>query len=78
MGDPNLGTIGLQPSECTKIISEDFAGNVQFVDINCAVVTPNAPSAGYIPTQIKGDIKKLLQELEQDHLVLMYLIRPRF
>lgn len=59
MGDPNKGTQGLQPSECTKIISEDFAGNVQFIDINCAVVTPNAPAAGYVPPQIVGDLNKV-------------------
>lgn len=59
MGDPNYGTSGLQPSECTKIITEDFAGNIQFVDINCAVVTPNKESAGYIPPQIVGDINKV-------------------
>lgn len=59
MGDPNFGTTGLQPSECTKIITVDYAGNVQFVDINCAVVTPNAPVAGYVPPQILGDTKKV-------------------
>ncbi|MBI5662619.1 MAG: hypothetical protein HZC46_10780 [Ignavibacterium album] len=57
MGDPNFGTAGLQPSECTKIITEDFAGNLQFVDINCAVVVPNAPVAGYVPPQIQGNTK---------------------
>jgi hypothetical protein len=51
-GDPNLGTRGLIPSETTKIISQDVAGNIEFVDINCAVVTPNAPVAGYIPPEI--------------------------
>jgi hypothetical protein len=61
MGDPNFGTAGLQPSECTKIITEDFAGNLQFVDINCAVVTPNAPVAGYVPPQIQGDIKHVTE-----------------
>lgn len=54
-GDPALGTRGLQPSETTKIIREDFSGNIQFVDINCAVVTPNAPAAGYLPPGIAGD-----------------------
>jgi len=57
MGDPNFGTTGLQPSECTKIISQDFAGNIQFVDINCAVVVPNAPAAGYIPANVLGQMK---------------------
>ncbi|MBV6511012.1 MAG: hypothetical protein FMNOHCHN_00491 [Ignavibacteriaceae bacterium] len=59
MGDPSFGTTGLQPSECTKIITQDFAGNLQFVDINCAVVTPNAPVAGYVSPQISGDIKNV-------------------
>jgi hypothetical protein len=59
MGDPNRGTRGLQPTECTKIIQQDFAGNVQFVDINCAVVIPNAPVAGYVAPQIIGDTKQL-------------------
>jgi len=61
MGDPNYGTTGLQPSECTKIITVDYAGNVQFVDINCAVVTPNAPVAGYVPPQILGDTKRVIE-----------------
>jgi hypothetical protein len=58
-GDPNFGTTGLQPSECTKIISQDFAGTVQFIDINCAVVKPNAPVAGYIPPEIIGDLNSV-------------------
>lgn len=52
-GDPTFGTQGLIPSECSKIISQDVAGNIEFVDINCAVVTPNAPVAGYIAPQIE-------------------------
>lgn len=59
MGDPKYGTKGLQPSECTKIILEDFAGTISFVDINCAVVTPNAPVAGYTPPQVLGNLKKV-------------------
>ncbi|MGE5496548.1 MAG: hypothetical protein ACM3Q2_00635, partial [Syntrophothermus sp.] len=59
MGDPNFGTKGLQPSECTKIISVDFAGTVNFVDINCAVVVPNAPVAGYKPPQIAGSLSQV-------------------
>lgn len=62
-GDPNFGTTGLQPSECTKIISQDFAGNIQFVDINCAVVTPNAPVAGYVPPSIIGDLSQVTEGL---------------
>ena len=63
MGDPAFGTAGLQPSECTKIISEDYSGTLKFVDINCAVVTPNAPVAGYIPPQIEGDISQISEGL---------------
>lgn len=47
MGDPNFGTTGLQPTENTKIITEDLAGVVTYIDQNCAVVVPNAPVAGY-------------------------------
>lgn len=53
-GDPNRGTLGLIPSECTKIISQDVAGNIQFIDLNCAVVVPNAPVAGYVPAEIES------------------------
>ncbi len=45
------------PSECSKIIQTDLVGNVSFVDRNCAVVVPNAPSAGYV----KGDIDGAVQ-----------------
>lgn len=58
-GDPAFGTKGLTPSECTKIISEDFSGVLQFVDINCAVVTPNAPAAGYKPPELEGSTTKV-------------------
>ena len=57
-GDPEFGTQGLPPSETTKIIREDFSGNVQFTDINTAVVTPNAPAAGYVPPQVEGDLSE--------------------
>ncbi len=58
-GDPNFGTTGLLPSETTKIISEDLGGVLKFVDINCAVVVPNAPVAGYVPSQVIGDFSKV-------------------
>lgn len=58
-GDPEFGTIGLPPSETTKIIREDFTGNLLFTDINTAVVTPNAPAAGYRAPQIEGDLSQL-------------------
>jgi hypothetical protein len=53
--DPYYGsTGGLTPSECTKIITEDFNGSLKFVDKNCAIVTPNAQAAGYVPAQFEG------------------------
>ncbi|MBK7379889.1 MAG: hypothetical protein IPJ03_12935 [Ignavibacteriales bacterium] len=60
-GDPLLGTKGLIPSENTKIITEDLVGNVQFVDINTAVLVPNAPASGYIPPQIIGDLSRVTE-----------------
>ncbi len=68
MGDPNFGTAGLVPSECTKIITEDFAGNLKFVDYNCAVVIPNAPAAGYKPSEILGDINQVDEGIGTGHL----------
>lgn len=60
--DPFYGpTGGLTPSECTKIISEDFSGTLKFVDQNCAVVIPNAQAAGYIPALIEGNTTSVKQ-----------------
>ncbi|MDP2036850.1 MAG: hypothetical protein Q8L04_05670, partial [Ignavibacteria bacterium] len=58
-GDPNYGTLGLMPTETPKVITQNFSGQITFVDINCAVVTPNAPSAGYSTAQIIGDVSKV-------------------
>jgi len=41
----------IPPTETSKTIQEDFAGNVT-LDVNTAVVTPQAPSVGYIAPQI--------------------------
>ncbi|MCA0445790.1 MAG: hypothetical protein LCH54_06140 [Bacteroidetes bacterium] len=41
--------VRIQPTECTKLIQTNQVGQVYFVDYNCAVVTPNAPPAGYTP-----------------------------
>jgi len=51
--------VGLQPTECSKIIRQDEAGNITFVDQNCAVCIPNAPVAGYVSPQILGDLTKV-------------------
>lgn len=44
---------GIPPAECTSIIKVDVNGNVK-ADVNTAVVTPRAPSAGYVPPQIQN------------------------
>jgi hypothetical protein len=72
-GDTTRGTRGLQPTECTKIISQDFAGTIKFVDINCAVVTPNAPAAGYKPPTTEGDLTHVAQGIGTGGLALTVL-----
>jgi len=62
-GDPKFGTTGLQPTECTKIITEDFAGTLKFVDQNCAVVVPNAAAAGYLPPATEGNVNRVTKGL---------------
>ncbi len=46
---------GIAPSECTSIIRADLSGNTK-PDINTAVVTPRAPSSGYVEPGIDGGI----------------------
>ncbi|MDP1675275.1 MAG: hypothetical protein Q8L88_00295 [Bacteroidota bacterium] len=46
---------GIAPSECTAIIRTDLSGNSK-PDINTAVVTPRAPSAGYVSPGVDGGI----------------------
>jgi hypothetical protein len=46
---------GIAPSECTAIIQTDLNGNSK-PDINTAVVTPRAPSAGYTAPGVDGGI----------------------
>jgi hypothetical protein len=57
-GDPLKGVGGLQPTECPKIITEDAVGTLKFIDINCAIVTPNAAAAGYLSPQVEGDLSR--------------------
>jgi hypothetical protein len=60
--DSLVGALGgITPSECTKQISEDFSGTLKFVDINCAVVTPNPHAAGYVPPSITGNLTTVKQ-----------------
>lgn len=42
---------GISPSTTSAIVKNDIAGNIS-VDVNTAVVTPRAPSAGYIPPNV--------------------------
>ncbi|MBI9072138.1 MAG: hypothetical protein JEY94_11105 [Melioribacteraceae bacterium] len=56
MGDSAKAIV---PATCTKIINEDFSGNVQFIDYNCAIVVPDAPAAGYLPPGILGDLSQV-------------------
>lgn len=72
-GDPLKGITGLQPTETPKIISEDFAGTLKFIDINCAIVTPNAAAAGYVPPQIEGNVAKVTQGLGTGRLNMQIL-----
>lgn len=44
----------LPPTETSKTIQEDFAGNVT-LDVNTAVVTPAAPSVGFVAPDIPAD-----------------------
>ncbi|RJP61917.1 MAG: hypothetical protein C4539_19060 [Ignavibacteriales bacterium] len=72
-GDPVYGTSGLIPTETTKIISQDYSGTITFVDINCAVMTPNAPSAGYTAPQISGDVASVKEGLGTGSMSLTLL-----
>ncbi|MCP4711663.1 MAG: hypothetical protein GY869_23845, partial [Planctomycetes bacterium] len=74
-GDPDFGEQGLQPTECAKVIREDLSGNIKHVDINCAVVTPNAPAAGYTPPQIEGDMDQVAAGLGSGTL-MAYVVDP--
>ena len=44
---------GIPPSETTTIIKVDINGKVK-TDVNTAVVTPSAPSAGYVPPDVSS------------------------
>jgi hypothetical protein len=76
MGDPNKGILGLQPTECPKVITEDAAGMLIFIDINCAIITPNAAAAGYIPPQVEGDIAHVMQGIGTGSLSSVQVLDP--
>ncbi|MGE5679407.1 MAG: hypothetical protein ACM34K_00870 [Bacillota bacterium] len=45
--------LGIPPTETTSIIKQDINGQIK-TDVNTAVVTPRAPSAGYVPPQLQN------------------------
>ena len=47
---------GITPAESGSVINRDVAGNIE-VDINTAVVTPNAAAAGYRSPELVDDIE---------------------
>ncbi|MCG3120907.1 MAG: hypothetical protein ALAOOOJD_03802 [bacterium] len=47
---------GISPSEAPSVIKVSVAGVVESTDINAAIVTPQAPAAGYVDPQIDGEI----------------------
>jgi hypothetical protein len=72
-GDPEFRGVGLQPTECTKIIRESFTGEIEFVDVNTAVVTPNAAAAGYIPPTVEGDLDQVTEGIGTGSLAVQVL-----
>ncbi len=48
-------TVEVPPTECPKAFIEDPPNSGHYVpDVNTAIVTPQAPSAGYVPARIFG------------------------
>ncbi len=54
---PTEGLEPIPPSESSKVIETDLLGNVVNVDINCAVVTPEEPAAGYVPPSLADSVE---------------------
>jgi hypothetical protein len=51
------GVEGIQPSECSAIISMNSSGQITFLDINTGVAIPRPAAAGYIPPEVEGEIE---------------------
>ena len=49
---------GLSPSESPSVIKVSAAGVVEYMDINTAVITPQAPAAGYNPPFLKDGVQQ--------------------
>ncbi|MFA4923666.1 MAG: hypothetical protein WC557_05685, partial [Ignavibacteriaceae bacterium] len=53
--DRGNAAIGMLPSECTKVIVRDLAGNIT-LDVNTAEATPGSSVAGYTAPSFKDEI----------------------
>jgi len=51
------GVEGIQPSECSAIVSVNALGEVTSTDINTGVVTPRPAAAGYIPAEVEDNVE---------------------
>ncbi len=49
--DRGDASIGLYPSECTKVVVRDAAGNIT-LDVNTVEVTPGTSTAGYVAPEV--------------------------
>ena len=75
---------GIPPAETTSILKKDINGNIK-ADINTAVVTPRAPSAGFISPGIKnffgsgpGTGKVSVTILDRDSIKNLHTYRLEF
>ncbi len=56
--DKGNASIGLLPTECTKIVVRDLAGNIN-LDVNTAAVTPGTSVAGYTSAGLKETLQHI-------------------
>ena len=56
--DDDGQVMGIAPTECTSTILGEVGGSAQ-LDINTAMVTPNAPAAGYVTSTLENGINHL-------------------
>ena len=53
--DRGDASIGLYPSECTKVIVRDVSGNIT-LDVNTVEVTPGTYALGYVPPEVADTV----------------------
>jgi len=69
-------TVEIPPTECAKAFIEDPPNSGHYVpDVNTAIVTPQAPSAGYVPARVFGG--QLAHQGPGTGRVLVEIIDPR-